>query len=1253
MALLREDLWGFVSGTEVQPNATDPGYHKFCTRRDRALAVIVMSIETKLLYIVGDPVDPEDVWKKLEDVFQRKTWANKMRLRKRLYKMQLEENTSVHEHLKQFIELFSDLAVLGNAIDDDDKVIHLLSSLPESYNTLVTAIEAQEKVPTWEAVAEKLLHEEQKQKETQSSEVKPAAMVSKSSNRNFKCYECGKPGHIRKNCRQYLKNLNTSQQANVNEVETAKSADYESCGLTSVNCAQSADATGEWIIDSGASRHMCNKKECFVKLLKLKTKINVKLGDGRIVHAVAIGNVELKVNLHDKMNVLRLKNVLFVPSLSHSLLSIPDYSNVGKTVFLEDLCEIFNACNTLEARGRKINGLYYLCLFSETSVNAAHTESQSELWHKRFCHLHEQGLKKLSREKLVSGIDVNDDLSFCESCVFGKQCRVPFPKKSVKRAEAPLEIVHSDVCGKVSSPSFSGCQYFLTFIDDYTHYVWVYVLKTKDQVFDKFKEFKSCVENQTGFKIKCLRSDNGGEYTSLQFEQFLTSAGIIHEKTCAKTPQQNGVAERMNRSLVETVRTMLHDAQLPKVFWAEALSTAVYIRNVSPTSALLSKTPSEALTGRKPIVNHLRVFGCIAYAHIPKDERQKFDVKSVKCIMLGYCSNVKGYRLYDLSKKRVFLSRDVTFNEGERSQSEKELQSQEPVELIENQVIETRVELPCDDDHEPAAGCGPLGAGANRIRRAPDRYGDWVYVTHESDDDPKTFHEAQACRDSHLWHQAMESEMLSMNKNCVWDLVEPVEGCNVLKCKWVFKKKLGSDGKVVRHKARLVAKGFDQKYSIDYNETFSPVTKFESVRTLLATAAQRDLHVHHMDVSTAFLNGDLSEDVYMMQPQGFVEKGKENLVCKLNKSIYGLKQAPRCWNSELDSFLKSMHFVQSKSDPCIYVKNGENFFVISVYVDDIILACKSIDEIESVKNQLKSKYQMTDFGSLKYFLGVHVKQDPSNGSIFISQGAYTERVLQKFGLADANSVKSPVDVSAKWQSDTPADPVLYKSAIGSLIYLATKTRPDIAFVVNKLARYCSAPTQDHMSAVKRVMRYLKGTANYGLLYLKNEHGECHGFADADWAGDSKDRKSTSGFSFQLSGASISWSSSKQSCVALSTAEAEYVALSGATQEAAWLKNLLGDLNYNVEGPMTIFEDNTAAICIANDALCNRKTKHIDLKFHYIRDQISCNKIQLRHCRSEDMIADVLTKGVTHEKFVRMRKLLGVVSEPPSMCEKEC
>ena len=365
--------------------------------------------------------------------------------------------------------------------------------------------------------------------------------------------------------------------------------------------------------------------------------------------------------------------------------------------FDESGCQVLDAKKKLIAAGNRAGSLYYLnCLSSRNEqATVADQETKESIWHRRFGHLGIQNLQRLAREKLVDGFDfdVSEQLDFCEMCAEGKHHRSHFPT-SCRRVKEPLELVHSDVCGKVNTKSLGGAEYFLTFIDDFTHYTWVYVLNKKSDVFKCFVEWKALVENRSSRKLKILRTDNGGEYVSSEFGDYLRSEGIRHERTIPKTPEQNGVAERMNRTLVEAVHPMLADAKLPHSFWAEAVSTAIYLRNRSPTKALKDMTPFEAWTQEKPKIEHLRVFGCDAYAHIPKDERKRLESKSRKCIFVGYGESVKGYRLYDPNRAKVIYSRDVLFNE-KRSKIESE-----PIQEEKEQYVELEF---ATDHHEDEA----------------------------------------------------------------------------------------------------------------------------------------------------------------------------------------------------------------------------------------------------------------------------------------------------------------------------------------------------------------------------------------------------------------------------------------------------------------------------------------------------------------------------------------------------------------------
>ena len=996
---------------------------------------------------------------------------------------------------------------------------------------------------------------------------------------------------------------------------------------------------------------MTSNKKTLANFREFKKPEKVGLGDGHTVDAIGVGNVYIKMQLaKGKSKEFVIHKVLYVPNLACNLFSVRAAASKGKSVkFIDDKCWIYNRAGDVCGMGSLVDKLYHLdCeLVPSESVSVAFEKSRViDLWHQRLGHPGKQCLSLTVNKQLVSGINVSkmEELSFCEGCVEGKIHHQSFQPVGEIRSTEKLQLVHSDVCGPMSTDSIGGRKYFVTFTDDYSRCCSVYFIKHKYEVFEKFKEFETATTTSSGQRIRRLRTDNGGEYVSKEFENYLKSREIFHEFTVPHSPEQNGVAERMNHTLVESARSMLSHAGLPKSFWAEAIATAAYIRNRMPTAAIREdKTPYEKWYGRKPDVSNLRVFGCMAYAHIPESQRKKLDKKSEKLRFVGYSIQSKGYRLFDENQK-VIVRRDVVFNETDFGQAEEKLTDKFDVNVSQGEANTLVVE----QQQRP-----------QRQRRPPVRYGQDEYadtVMHEfvhhvaynvnQVQEPKSLEEALATEHANQWRAAADSEFESLMKNETWKLVELPSDRKPIGCKWVFKVKYCSDGKIERFKARLVAKGYAQKYGIDYDETFSPVVRFSSIRALLAYAVQNGLLIHQMDVVTAFLNGNLEEEIYMEQPDGYIQPGKENLVCKLQKSLYGLKQSPRCWNTAFQEYMEVIQFKQSTADPCIYVKMTDAIAILAVYVDDLIVMASTLEEMQQIKETLKSRFQMKDLGKLHYCLGISIEQDEERKCLWIHQKQYILNMLEKYSLSNAKVVSTPADVSVQLKKDdgvsNKVDSVTYQSIIGSLLYAAIATCPDIAQAVGVVAKFSSSPNQSHLTAAKRILRYLKGTLNLAIRYQKLEDEELIGYTDADWAGDLDDRHSTTGNIFMMGGGPISWLSKKQAIVALSTSEAEYVALSFATQEIVWLRKLLiTDLKSTSQKPTVLMEDNQGAISIAKNPVVHARTKHIDIRYHYIREAVQNGTINLCFCPSENMIADLLTKPLPRGRFTMLRDAMGL------------
>ncbi|KAG8478019.1 hypothetical protein CXB51_027833 [Gossypium anomalum] len=619
-------------------------------------------------------------------------------------------------------------------------------------------------------------------------------------------------------------------------------------------------------------------------------------------------------------------------------------------------------------------------------------------------------------------------------------------------------------------PSRGGANYMLTFIDDFSRKV--------------------------GKQIKYLRTDNGLEFCSDEFNRLCKSEGIMRHLTVRHTPQQNGVAERMNRTIMEKVRCMFSNANLPKSFWVEAASTACFLINRSPSVAVEKKTPEEVWSGNPANYSDLKIFGCPTYAHV---DNGKLEPRSIKCVFLGYKAGVKGYKLWCPKNRKVVISRDVIFYEtvmlpnlSLKDSSNKENQKQKYAEA-------------------------DLVAYALNVAEDID-----------ANQEPSNYSKAVSCEDSEKWMFAMQEEMESLHKNRTWDLVKLPKGKKTVSCKWVFKKKEGTLGvEEPRYKARLVAKGYSQIPGVDFTNVFSLVVKHSSIRALLGIVAMHDLELEQLDVKTLFLHGELDKDIYMQQPEGFIVSEKEDYVCLLRKSLYGLKRSPRQWYKRFDSFMTSHDSKRSSLDTCVYFKkNSDGSFVyLLLYVDDMLIAAKDKGEIRKVKAQLSEEFEMKDLGPAKKLL----------------------------------------DDEIEYMSH-----VSYSSAVGSLMYAMVCSRPDLSYAVSAFER-----TKD------------------GVI----------GYVDADFAGDLDRIRSLTGYVFTIGGCAISWKATLQTTVALSTTEAEYMAITEACKEAIWLKGLFSELNEDLQ-ISTVFCDSQSAIFLTKDQMFHERTKHIDVRYHFVCDIIA-------------------------------------------------
>ena len=549
------------------------------------------------------------------------------------------------------------------------------------------------------------------------------------------------------------------------------------------------------------------------------------------------------------------------------------------------------------------------------------------------------------------------------------------------------------------------------------------------------------------------------------------------------------------------------------------------------------------------------------------------------------------------------------------------------------------------DDEEPTSPSESQESEPLRYKSVAQLYSETVPMQVEGEEcmilfeEPSTYREAAR---EEAWNRAMKEEMEAIDQSQTWELVAPPPNCRPIGLKWIFKLKKSAKGEILRHKARLAVKGYSQRQGIDFDEVFAPVVRFESIRVLIAIAAQEGWTLHHLDVKSAFLNGEIEEELYVKQPEGFVVMGKEHWVLRLRKALYGLKQAPRAWYFKLHKCLLALGFIKSRHAHAIYLKQSSNGkVIIGVYVDDLIVTGSRSEDVDSFKKQMKEVFEMSDLGSLSIYLGIEINQRPD--CISLSQGGYSRHILEKRGLLNCNSSQTPLEARAKFSKNGRSwvDPTIFRIIVGSPRYL-THTRPDLLYSVGILSRYMETPTSDHLSAANRILRYVKGTLDFRLIYLKCQAQDAlFGYSDSDFGGDVDDRRSTSGHIFFMGSSIVNWGSMKQKTVALSSCEAEYIAATSTTCQGVWLNQLISELKGVEERPMKLLVDNQSVITLSKNPIHHNLTKHIDTHYHFIQQCVEEKRIEAVYVKTEDQLADILTKSLGRLKFLEMRERLGI------------
>nr|GEZ01381.1 hypothetical protein [Tanacetum cinerariifolium] len=876
-----------------------------------------------------------------------------------------------------------------------------------------------------------------------------------------------------------------------------------------------------WCIDSGCSKHMNGNQNLLINFV-WKFMGTVRFGNDHV--AAILGQF-----CDSDLEVAFRRNSCFVRNLKGVDLLKGDRSSNLYTI-----------------------NLHYMASASPICLMARASSTKSWLWHQRLSHLNFDTINDLAKSDLVSGLQKfkYHKEHLCPSCEQGKSKRASHPPKPVPNSRQRLHLLHMDLCGLMRIASINEKRYVLVIVDDYSRYTWSPVI--------------------------IIRTDNGTEFKNESLKEYFDSVGISHQVSSVRTPQQNGVVERRNRTLVEAARTMLIFSRAPLFLWAEAIATACFTKNRSIVHRRFNKTPYELINGKKPDISFLHVFEALCYPKNDREDIGKLGAKGDIGFFIGYSADSCAYRVFNRRTKKITETMNVSFDEllvmaFEQRSSKPELQSMTsgqissgldlpyaPSTIITQQPTEGEFDLLFETIYDDYIGGQPssaqrtvLATQAHQVCQAP------TTSTSIADSAPTPTNSS-----SHATIFPITSQ--DFKRLDVWVLVHAPDNISPLTLKWLFKNKHDEEQTVIRNKSRLVVRGYRQEEGIDFEESFALVARMEAIRIFLAYAAHKSFSMFQMDVKTTFLHGLLKEDVYVCQPEGFIDADHPSHVYKLKKALYGLKQAPREWYNELSTFLLQNHFFKGTIDPTLFIRCFDN---------DILVPLRNVDD-----------------GEMTFFLGLQVDQSPCG--IFINQSNYVLEILKKYGMESCD----PVDAGYAGCKDT------FKST-----------------------------SKKHLKEVKRIFHYIWGTVNTGLWYTKDSGFELTGFSDADYAGCKDTFKSTSGGAQFLGKKMVSWSSKKQDCTTLSTAKAEYVSLSSCCTQVLWMRTQLTDYGFHFK-KIPIYCDSKSAIAISCNLVQHSRTKDIAVRYHFIKEHVENDTIELYFIKMDYQLGRPIHQSSSSRSF---------------------
>ena len=866
----------------------------------------------------------------------------------------------------------------------------------------------------------------------------------------------------------------------------------------------------------------------------------------------------------------------------------------------------------------------------------------------------------------------------CEPCTLAKSLRSSVPKRSAPRTAGPCKLLYCDIAGPLEVLSTRNCRYALAFVDDYSRTVFLYLIQKKSDAIVCLRKLRR--EVPVDLHGTMLQSDSDQVFRAENFRDLCADYGITQRFSPPHTQAMNGVVERAWRTVFEKTRALLFSSGLPKSYWGLALKHATLLYGITPRRSFDGVSPFERLRGSPFDTDVLREFGAPAFVHVESTGRRKLDARARKGIYVGYCAEANAHIVYLPDTKRIVNTVHCDFGplDADANMAKHSLDTMRvdltplPMHLhAPPAVVPPSTATTSTSDHASPPLLPPATPTVGRMHRSKQQQlpcsphdpllSDFDDASDDDDHhgeggkanvnaittatimvDPKNLKAALASFDSEHWRDAIVAEMTAMEALGVFEVLpRGARHAKVIGSRFVFTRKYNTDGIVIRHKVRLVAQGFTQRKDLDYDQTFAPTVTITSIRSLFAIAITRSMHVKQGDISTAYLNADLDKELCLRIPDG---NGvyPEGTIVRLRRALYGLKQSGRLWNKTLNAWMLTSGFTRCETDPCMYRKatDTNHLILVAVYVDDLLVAADDVSDLEAFQKNIGKAFKMKEFDDPAVLLSIRVRYSRSEGTVTLDQEHYIRKVLDTFRMAECRPIGAPMAIGyadEKADPNTPSADVPYAELIGSLMYLATRTRPDIATALSQLSRHMQHHTDTHWVAAKHVLRYLRGTLDYRLTFNHSAALSPVAYADATYSSDHASSRSRTGFVIFMGGAPISWGSHLQKVIAQSSAESEYMGLAAATKEILFIRQLMTELIGTTLPSTLLYCDNQPATRIAERSAT--KMRHIRIRFHTIRQCVEQGLIHLEYVPTHTNVADLFTKALGKPKTLQFCEML--------------